>query len=156
MPSTKHAIQDEIQPCCMPRHLEIRWSSLVHPRFESGNLSGAPRQGDMAKPYHVILTLGIHLIEQDHVVLEAWVEGPKGRHTIFSRQPLSCQAKFADGMLHLDCVNKDQRLLALTLNKDDTIVYAQSDLLEQAGFKGGSFDPPSIRRLSAQRDAASA
>ena len=89
MPHPERTISRTTPSGCPPRQLEVRWSSLVHPSHDAGSLGGSiePTRGRGSKAYRIELVLGIQLIADDHVVLEAWLERPGGRRTILSRQP---------------------------------------------------------------------
>ena len=61
-----------------------------------------------------------------------------------------------DGQLHLDCNHDNECLIALSLSEDHDILYARSNLPARAGFAVGSYDPPTLRRVEAEREVASA
>ena len=108
------------------------------------------------RPSRIDFVLSIQLLEEDHAIFEAWVELPNTRKTVFSSQPLSCSVSFDEMFLHIDCTYEKKRLIALSISDEDVIAYAQSDLLREAGFKGGRFEPPSLRRFNSESEVASA
>lgn len=140
----------------MSRFLEIRWSSLS-PLKPDWLGSGHPEESvNNHRPRRIDFVLTIQILEADHAIFEAWIELPKGRKTILPRQPLSCETSSDETFLHIDCKHDGKRLLALSMTSDESTTYAQSDLLAEAGFRGGTFDPPRIRRLEADSKIASA
>ena len=93
-------------------------------------------------------------------MIEAWTESPELQKTVLHRQPVRCEIVQDSRFVHLDAIADDgDRWLRLTLNADelhinevgdrfaDTArpVFAQCDLLAEAGFAAGAFDPPTLQ-----------
>lgn len=140
----------------MNRFLEIRWSSLNCLEPEGFGICSPEQVANNHRPRRIDFVLTIQLLEEDHAIFEAWVELPNTRKTVFSRQPLTCCVSSDETFLHIDCIYEEKRLIALSITDDDVIAYAQSDLLLEAGFKGGRFEPPTLRRFNSDREVASA
>ena len=156
MTASERAILDERNPLITRSALELRWTRLVHERLETTGSGDVPDA--VTQPTHQpqALVLSIAVLADDHAIFEAWLERPGGRRTVLSRQPLPCRITSEGSMHHLDCTHEGRRIVALTLGAGGEVAYARSDLLAAAGFAGGSYDPPSARRLDARHDAASA
>jgi hypothetical protein len=130
--------------------LDVRWTRLTYSALESAT-NGRPRHHEPQA-----LVLSMQLLPDDHAVLEAWLEHPGGRRQVLDRAPFPCRATVDQDMIHLDCTHDGRRLLALTIDGEGEIAYARSVLLADAGFSGGSFDPPSLRPVTVAASVASA
>jgi len=124
----------------------------------------------------ISFTLAIDVMDGHHAVIEAWTESPAQRMTIFQRQPVRCEIAHDDRFVHLDASGEDgERWLRVTImidelgdqfggefnntprdepNRPIRPVFAQCGLLAQAGFAGGSFDPPTLNVQAAGLAAA--
>lgn len=156
MNQPKHPIQNDASLAVTLRHFEVCWSSLVHAchdSFDDGSDSGS---ADCTGHRRIDLVFSVQLLAEDHAIFEVWLELPNGRRTILPRQPLPCRTMHDDSMLHVDCEHEAKCLISVSLHDDGHIAYAQSELLAEAGFTGGTYDPPTIRTIATARDAASA
>lgn len=156
MTPSKHPILNNASLAFAQRYFEVCWSSLVHARHDTFNDGADYDSGNGASHRRIDLVFSVQLLAEDHAIFEVWLEFPNGRRTILPRQPLPCRTMHDNSMLHVDCEHRTKRLLSVSLHDDGHIAYAQSDLLAEAGFTGGAYDPPTIRTLDAARDAASA
>lgn len=156
MPLPDHAILTEHAGAFRQHQFEVRWSSLVHARHDTFGMNdeGTEECGDGHRT--VVFVFSIQLLAEDRAIFEAWLEFPKGRRMVLPRQPLSCVTSHDKAMLHVDCTLDGRRLIVLSISDDGRIAYAQSDLMAEAGFRGGTYDPPTARQLKAGRGAASA
>jgi len=97
------------------------------------------------------LSLAIDVLDDGHAMLEAWIERPDHRGTILHRQPVKCAVLRNERFLHLDAIVDDGacwlRLSVQSERVADPVrpVFAQTSLLEQAGFVAGAFDPPAMQ-----------
>jgi hypothetical protein len=140
-----------------PLHqIAVSWSRLVHPRHDAFGPSSAIGGTSESAQHSVEFVISLQLFAEDHMILEAWLELPLGRRTIFPRQPLTCRATLGGAMLHVDCFHDERRLITASIHEDGRIAYARSDLLAEAGFTGGAYDPPTVNQISTSRDVASA
>ncbi len=156
MPLTRHEKLTDSPRIPMNRFLEIRWSSLNCLELEGFGVSSSDKVANSHRPCRIDFVLSIQLLEEDHAIFEAWVELPKTRKTVFSSQPLACSVSSDETFLHIDCTYEKKRLIALSITDNDVIAYAQSDLLLEAGYKGGRFEPPTLRRFNSASEVASA
>ena len=156
MPLTRHEKLTDSPRIPMNRFLEIRWSSLNCLELEGFGVSSSDKVANNYRPCRIDFVLSIQLLEEDHAIFEAWVELPNTRKTVFSSQPLACSVSSDETFLHIDCTHEKKRLIALSITDDDVIAYAQSDLLLEAGYKGGRFEPPTLRRFNSGSEVASA
>lgn len=63
-------------------------------------------------------------------------------------------------MTHIDVFREgdgtEARVLALTYREPSNLLYAQSPIVTEAGWSGGSYDPPSVRSVLVHENVASA
>ena len=154
MPLTGHDKLTDTPRIPMNRFLEICWSSLNYHELEKFGVSSSDKGANNHRPRRIDFVLTIQLLEENHALFEAWIELPNMRKTVFSRQPLTCCVSSDETFLHIDCTYEKKRLIALSITEDGVIAYAQSDLLLEAGFKGGRFEPPTLRRFNSDREVA--
>lgn len=152
MTATTHGISDFTSPASHPRAVEIRWISVTAER----QTDGGNGQVNPGRPVSHEIVLSLHLVDQRHALLEMWVQTPRQRYSVLRRQPVSCSITDDGHMLHLDAALDGRRVVSISLDHDDRLLYARSGLLEQAGFGAGSFDPPTLTCHRADRDVASA
>ena len=128
-----------------PPSLRIAWPAMR----SLSDARGVPRLG------HVAFTLAVDVLDDQHAMIEAWTEGQEQQKTVFHRQPVRCEIRRDDRFLHLDAIGDDgDRWLRLTIATDESgdqradaarPMFAQCDLLIQAGFAAGAFDPPTLQ-----------
>lgn len=123
--------------------------------------------GDSDRPLeHLRLSLIVQPLDHAHALLEAWCErggggvgGEGGSHRSIQppvRRP--CTLTVSGGMLHLDMPGTNgDRLLSLTINLESRrVAYAQTTLLHDASFTGGTYDPPALQTAATHCIAQSA
>jgi hypothetical protein len=141
--------------------IEIRWSAIRPVATDERTDARAPFTACSA------FVLLVQALDEQHVLLETWLESPAGSRTVLERQPAKCSIVPDGNLLHLDVERNGRRVLALTLEEQalgrrngrdggGRPRYAATTLLAQAGFTAGSYDPPTARVVAAARDAASA
>lgn len=114
----------------------------------------------------VDFVLSVEPISPNRAMAEAWVESAGHRRSILTRQSvrcvMTCDNRVANLELSRETSDGDERLAALTLHIDmeDQVslrpLYARTPLLAEAGFAGGTYDPPTIRHIVAHRAVATA
>lgn len=91
---------------------------------------------------------------REHAWVQAWIEQDRERHIVFSRQSLLMKSVLIHRIMHVDVRRpQEQKSLAaisMLIEEHDQgparLLYAQSTLLNEAGFSAGSYDPPSLAR----------
>ena len=100
---------------------------------------------------HRRVTFTVHLVPagRDSAVIEAWLDLGGTRRTILAETSVRCEMTEGRALRHLDVYqyasrgdDAEDRLLALSLNRQDESIFAQSALLRRVGLNGGGFDPP--------------
>lgn len=151
MTTPESAILSDRSTHAVPGRFELRWTRLLHHTFET------PGTTDIAIRHEPqTLVVSIQVLADDRAMLESWHERSTDRRPVLIRTMVHCRRVIDGELLHLDCEHDGRRLLALTLNAEDEVIYARSTLLADVGFAGGSFDPPTLRRLETNVDAATA
>ena len=130
-------------PALAGRRVEVRWPAML------------TNGGRGARAFELVIA--VHVLDPGHALLEAWVVAPDGIRTIASRQPVVARVEEA-GLVHLDALHRDRRVLALSFLPGDPprLVYAQTPLLEDAGFGPGAHDPPRVEIRVPESDVVSA
>jgi len=125
-----------------------------------------PARPAAAGPVELVVTL--ELVDDEHAIIESWMETTSDRRTIVARQVVPTVVTHVETQVHIDVVTGDRRLLALTLDgvnvlaptRIDTassrLLYAQSCLPAEAGLAPGAYDPPTARLDLPKQDAATA
>lgn len=119
------------------------------------------RRGQSAAPLErARFLLGLHVLDRQHGMLEAWLESDGNRvQTVLAAisRPLTLCAHA--GMTHVDIAGADGScLLSMTLaNAGRRVIYARTSLLAQSSLVGGTYDPPALHGCEeATRTARSA
>jgi len=125
--------------------LDVRWSChLTRWTDPFGALGDTTHAHGEAQ-----LIVSLHVRPDNTALLSARLELPAGPRSLIDDEAVDCETYFDGTYLHLDAQQTNKRLLALSLDQSDQIIYAQSDLLNDAGFAPGSFDPPTVSRRGA-------
>jgi len=117
------------------------------------------RRGGEPALERVSCVLSIQPLDAQHAAIECWIESSGVRlKTVLHSTTRPCSINGDAAMTHIDATAANgTRLLALSINHaHQRIVYAQSTLLREAGFCGGTFDPPMLLATIDQRIAQSA
>lgn len=119
--------------------LRLGWSSIA-------------RNGQGLERVEFVLMLDV--AGPREVTAEAWVERGAGRQSVLPRQDVAAQIERDGEMVHLDArIGRAAARLAITLECAERprggadrahVVYAQTGLLENAGFAAGSYDRPTL------------
>jgi hypothetical protein len=137
--------------CCMQRTLTVSWSA-----------TGVRLDGPRHRLGQRTVVLQLELLSPDSAMLEAWLESDNSVRNIWPRAviPLACRCE--DGFVHLDAplnrASSDRRLFSLSFSVGPDhqleLLFAQTSLLKEAGFTGGSYDPPALGRAAAEEAVA--
>ncbi len=135
--------------------IRLQWTAVVAAAKDRLDVCSAETRG----MHRIRFVLALQLVNEQHAVIEAWLETPKGVRSVMKRQPVTCEVIFdshSSKMIHIDARLEGRRIITLTMGEDHRLIYARSSLLEDAGFTPGACDPPTARLLQANQDAASA
>jgi len=134
---------DAVAASSAPRATQVQWSCTVTKWADRFHMfTNGQRFGT------VELVIALTPAADDHQpsTLAAWLCMGEQHRVILAETAVQC-VTLADGeLMHTDVVLESDptaRLLAMT-HRDYELVFAQSPLLEMAGFTGGSYDPPRL------------
>ena len=119
--------------------IEIRWTSRGAPSAE--------------------LVVTLEVVDLVRALIESWLDrGGGSRTAIVTRRTVPCTITEDDEFVHLDVRLEGRRAVAISLARaDDGPHYVHCDLGAETGIgRGGAYDPPTVRRLVAEPDAATA
>ncbi len=123
--------------------MQITWSCTVTKwRDRFGMFTNGQRHGTV----RFIITLSRDATDDTRCELKATLAMADRRTTVLPATPAQCTILTDGELQHMDIALESEPtrcVLALT-TRGDELVFAQSPLLHQAGFTGGSYDPPSI------------
>jgi hypothetical protein len=144
-----HRVPDVLPPAGTGL-IEVRWSRLVSAWTDR---LGACRESG---PRHarVELVLSIEPRSRGRAIASSWLELNGTRREVLSEREVVCTHLRADGLDHLDLhdpSNGRARLAALSVDGRGRVLYAQSPLLADAGLPGGSYNPPSLKRMDEEK-----
>jgi len=132
--------------------IEIRWSAL---RPAPDRPCGA--RAPVTSRTNFVLV--VRPVDEQHVLLEGWLETPAGLQNVLPRRPASCAIERDGDLLHLDVDRNGRRVLALTIEEgiEGRLRYvAARPCLARAGLAPGSCDPPVARVAAMEQDVTSA
>ena len=155
MKSPHHSPNQRCAKALGGRRIELRWTAVVSEANDRLKACAASRLSLCRVTFVIAL---LHINEQ-HAILEAWLETPSGRRTIITRRTVACEVAFDGTLLHIDAYLDSRRIVALSMAPDDPhqhLLYAQSPLPSEAGLGPGACDPPTAGLHAIERDAASA
>jgi hypothetical protein len=140
----------------MPQIVRVKWASTRAVRDD-------PSTTRMAK---AVFVLEVNLMGHQRALVEAWIETAGTRRTVLEGQSAQVVLAADVGMLHIDVVGRTPdeggrlAMVSIPLVDDHGAAarpaYAQTRLLQGAGFHAGTYDPPTVQRMRAERGAASA
>jgi hypothetical protein len=155
MTRTDHVIPNQPEAVA-GRIIELRWTSVQS--AWSQPLVECDHEERLNCRAEIVLSL--HFVDHGHALIEVWLHASrsdKRAKRLLKRRPATCVVTQADGMLHVDASLDGRRALALSIDDEaDRLSYAQCPLLADLGFPGGTYHPPTWRRVEAERSVASA
>ena len=132
------------------RTIEVRWSAVLAPA--RGDTPAEGRQGPERRAAFV---LTLQPVDEEHALLEGWLETPAGMRNVVARQPVGWEVSGDGDLIHVDARIDGARVLALSCAPaDGGSLYARCALLGQAGFAPGRYDPPTARLVRPEADVA--
>lgn len=153
MTVANHNIVTEAPPA-VAQCIEVRWSCTVTKwtdRF--GLFTNGQRHGKV----EFVVAMTRDGADESSCTIAAWLVMGDRRRVVLAAEHATCAALHEGSLTHVDVTARGsaRRLLALSFHGDQ-LVFAQSPLLHQAGFTGGSYDPPHITATASQCAAARA
>ena len=155
--TSHHSMAELTGPTLAAGGVQVRWSAVVAGDGDRpASLTGALRP----RPIAFVVTL--QSFDENHALLEAWLDTPAGLRNTFRRQPVTCAVTLEEGFIHVDAHLDGQRLIALSFahpganDRHQRALYARTPLLAEAGLAPGAYDPPTARLLAPEQDLASA
>lgn len=128
----------------------LTWSCTRRPRGVGGDATRLER---------VRLVLIVEPVDHERARIEAWVDSPDARARFVRTATTGrCAIAATAGLLNLDVFEPDgRRLLAMSLDiESQRLAYAQTPLLRDVGFVGGTYDPPAMLASAAVQMVQSA
>lgn len=123
--------------------MQIIWSCTVTKwRDRFGMFTNGQRHGTV----RFIITLTLDATDDTRCEIEATLAMADRHTTVLPATPARCTVLADDELQHMDIALESEPTrcaLALT-TRGEELVFAQSPLLQHAGFTGGSYDPPAI------------
>ena len=177
MPRSTHGITTLTPAKLVGCRLEVRWTAVVAAARDRLGVCDSHGRGHA----RVGFVISVEPVDENHALLEAWLETPKGSRSVLRRQPARYEFACANLLVHFDAVLDGRRVVALSMAaksvcpdghgspawsdetwrgaggpQRDGVLYAWSPLPGEIGLGPGAYDPPQARLLPARQDAATA
>lgn len=120
--------------------IAVRWTCTITKWIDRfGLFTNGQRHGKV----EFIITLTCNTADNSDCTITAWLALHDHRKIVLAAERAQCAVLHDGSLMHVDVTvrGSSTRLLALSFDSDQ-LVFAQSPLLHQAGFTGGSYDPP--------------
>ncbi len=147
-PSSMHDADTRVA-MLLGRCFAVQWTSTR--RASQPNATGVLER--------VACVLEVTLIDLHHAAIECWLEVDGAcRRKVLSTTARPCRIAFDGNLLHIDVQDHNaQPVVAISLDPErEQLGYARCAMLCEAGLRGGTYDPPTMRRAVARSIAQSA
>ncbi len=138
--------------------IEVSWPAVIASasEFPLPHIPQAESHACNSTLVRVSLILTLERIDERFMLVQLWLS-QQHHHRHLLREITVPYTLIQDReFFHLDAFHDERCVVSMTIDADDELIYARSDLLHEAGFTGGSCNAPSLTRLIAGHDIATA
>jgi len=138
--------------------IEVSWPAVIASTSVplTSHVQQAEDQVRRSTLIRVALIISLERIDEQFMLVQLWFDQQLQHRHLLRKLTVPYTLIRDRELLHLDAYHNEQCIVSMTVDADDELIYARSDLLHEAGFTGGICNAPDITRLITNHNAETA
>ena len=130
-------------------YIEVSWPAVIDSTtsFLAPLLETQGKSNHQATLTRVAIILSLERVDDQLMLVKLCFEQPPQPRQVLRTITTPYTLIKDDEFWHLDAFHDEKCIASLTIDDEDELIFARSDLLPEAGFTGGTCNVPDITRL---------